>query len=139
MTTNPFISPTRIAIEESDRFINGAREAVNPFGEETGRLGGEPGWLERNRPFLKRVGYFSVLFLVVIFSVFREVKHSHDLFRMSQMVAAADVERRQWQERERLDEARSAYLAAEVFRLESLLPRDAKTGKSTGHTPARRR
>ena len=59
------------------------------------------------------------LFLFVVFCVFREVRHSRELFRMNQMVLAADAQRQHWQELERLDEAREATLLAELQRLQS--------------------
>lgn len=121
MITNPFISQTR-----------------NPFAEEIGNAtDGEsvPGSAARNDPghtdvatrpaqfqkrFFKFIGCLLMIFVVLVFSVFREVKHSRELFHMNQLLAAAEAEKRQWQELQRLDEAREALLMAQLLRLQSL-------------------
>ncbi len=68
---------------------------------------------------LKVTACSCVLFLFLLFCVFREVRHSRELFRMNQLVLAADMQRQHWQELERLDEAREATLLAEIQRLQA--------------------
>ena len=68
---------------------------------------------------LKITVYSCVLFLFVLFCVFREIRHSRELFKMNQLVVAAEQQRQHWQELERLDEAREASLLAELQRLQS--------------------
>ena len=68
---------------------------------------------------LKVTACSCVLFLFLLFCVFREVRHSRELFRMNRLVLAADMQRQHWQELERLDEAREATLLAELQRLQS--------------------
>jgi hypothetical protein len=79
-----------------------------------------------------------LVFLILVFMVFREVKHSRELYRMNQLVIATEAQRRQWQELARLDEAREAGLMAEVLRLQSL-PRESQIMQATYTLPERRR
>ncbi len=105
MTTNPFLPPSRILIEEP------------PAGPPEGAFASG----QRHWRFLNGLGYVTVVFLALVFSVFREVKHSRELFRMNQFIATSDAQRRQWQDLERLHEAREAHLTAELLRLQGLL------------------
>jgi hypothetical protein len=139
MTTNPFISPTRNPIvEDIGGQYEGEPALASLSNSDSERSGGEFGIAQHERRFLKRVGFSSVVFLVLVFSVFREVKHSRELFQINRLVAVAEAQRRQWQELQRLDEAREACLMAEVLRLQSL-PRDTQIVKASDNIPARRR
>ena len=139
MTTNPFISQTWNPIAEN---IGGQSEgepaSASLSNSDSKRSVGEFSFAQHERRFLKRAGFSSVVFLVLVFSVFREVKHSRELFQMNRLVAVAEAQRRQWQERQRLDEAREACLMAEVLRLQSL-PRDTQIAKASYNIPERRR
>ena len=139
MTITPFISPTRNPFVEH---IGGLPEGEpasaslsNSDGEHTR---GKFGSAQHERRFLKRAGFSSVVFLVLVFCVFREVKHSRELFQMNRLVAVAEAQRRQWQELQRLDEAREACLMAELLRLQSL-PRDTQIVKVSTPLAMRRR
>lgn len=118
MNTNPFAAQNHYARRE------------NPPGAGTGEFRSAPrsdsaapeqppapGQLKYN--MFKLTIYLCALFLFVVFCVFREVRHSRELFRINQMVLAADAQRQHWQELERLDEAREATLLAELQRLQS--------------------
>ena len=85
---------------------------------------------------LKVTACSCVLFLFLLFCVFREVRHSRELFRMNQLVLAADMQRQHWQELERLDEAREATLLAELQRLQSQAASNASQ-RAAYHIPAR--
>ena len=139
MTTNPFISPTwNPILENIGGQSDGDSASASLSNSDSGRAGGKFGFAQHERRFLKRAGFASVVFLVLVFSVFREVKHSRELFQMNRLVAIAEAQRRQWQERQRLDEAREACLMAEVLRLQSL-PRDTQIAKASYNIPERRR
>lgn len=60
----------------------------------------------------KGVCIVSILLAVLLLSVFREIQHTRELYKMSRMVTLAEAERRQWQERWRLAEGRTAGLLA---------------------------
>lgn len=142
MTTNPFISQTRNSFAENiGGQSDGESTSANLSDSGSGHANEEFGSAQHQKRFLKRVGYSSVVFLVLVFSVFREVKHSRELFRMNQLVAVADAQRRHWQEMQRLDEAREACLMAELLRLQAL-PRDTRDTlivRAAYNIPARRR
>jgi len=139
MTTNPFISPTRNPIvEHIGGQSDGESASASLSNSDSEHTGGKFGFAQHEKCFLKRAGFLSAVFLVLVFSVFREVKHSRELFQMNRLVAVAEAQRRQWQERQRLDEAREACLMAEVLRLQSL-PRDTQIAKASYNIPERRR
>jgi hypothetical protein len=126
MSTNPFISQTRNPILEN---IGGQSEcepaSANLSNSDSARTVRKFGSAQHERRFLRRVGFVSLVFLILVFTVFREVKHNRELYRMNQLVVATEAQRRQWQELARLDEAREAGLMAELLRLQSL-PRDSQ-------------
>jgi hypothetical protein len=62
--------------------------------------------------FLCLVGVAAVLFLAIVFSVFREIEHNRELYDLSRKLAATEANARHWQEQLRLEEARSAGLEA---------------------------
>ncbi len=84
--------------------------------------------------FLNAIGYMTIVFLVLVFSVFREVAHSRELFHMNQLMLAADAQRRHWQEVARLEEAQDARLMAELFR--QSLRQDAPDRNTTDNLAA---
>ena len=58
----------------------------------------QPAGSDLFRPVMLKVTACScVLFLFLLFCVFREVRHSRELFRMNQLVLAADMQRQHWQ------------------------------------------
>ena len=86
---------------------------------------------------LKVTAYSCVLFLFLLFCVFREIRHSRELFKMNQLVVAADQQRQHWQELERLDLAREASLQAELQRLQSQAASNTSataTTRNSGHS-----
>ena len=92
---------------------------------------------KRNR-FLQLAGSASVIFLVLVFLVFREIAHNRELYQMSRMVAAAEAQKQFWKERHRLDEARAAALMAELLRQQSS-SRDNQVIKANYVRPVRAR
>jgi hypothetical protein len=62
--------------------------------------------------FVRRLGLVSGLFLMVVFSVFREIQHNREMYRMSQRVAAAEADSLRRREALRMEEAREASLVA---------------------------
>ncbi len=135
----PFFSQSRHAIEENiGGQFNGEPTSANPSNHESDCTDEEPGSALHHQRFIKRASHLSLVFLVLVFSVFREVKHTRELFTISQMVTAADTQRRQWQEVARLDEAREACLMAEVIRLQTL-PRETMLAGIAGNMSAPRR
>jgi hypothetical protein len=139
MTTNPFISQAQNPFTAN---LGGQPEdestSASLANSDGGHLNEEFGSARHQRRFLNYAGFSSAVFLVLVFSVFREVSHSRELFKMNQLVAAADAQRRQWQELERLDEAREACLMAEVLHLQSL-PQDTQIIKASYTIPKHRR
>ena len=82
--------------------------------------------------FINVVCVGTALLLVIVFSVFREIHHNRELYRMSRMVASSEAQARQWQERLRLEEAREASLRAELP-VQPFLVRSLQAEKA-GHT-----
>src|ERR1039457_4176214 len=116
MTTNPFNLREELPVMERNYFrqyaTDGLREAttgenLDPFGPETAAP-------HPTREFINGVYVATAMLLVLVFSVFREIHHNGDLYRLSQMVASSEAQTRQWQERLRLEEAREASLLAEL-------------------------
>jgi hypothetical protein len=62
--------------------------------------------------FLRRLGVCLGLFLMVVFSVLREIQHNREMYRMSQRVAAAEADSRRWREDLRTEAARAASMQA---------------------------
>lgn len=78
------------------------------------------------------------MFLVVLFFVFREIQHNRELYRMSRLVAAAEAQTRQWQERQRMEEAQRAGLLA-VLHTQQLPTRNPRIINASYILPNRRR
>jgi hypothetical protein len=136
MNLNPFSSSAWNPTEENlDTHPAGASASANVDHWDRGRTDEEIGFARRPWRFLHGIGYLIVVFLALVFSVFREVKHSRELYQMNQLIATADAQRRQWQEAARLDEAQKARLMAEVMRLQSLR-REASTGNAADNLAA---
>lgn len=62
--------------------------------------------------FLKCAGLAAAVFLIAALFLFREIQHSRELYQMGQLVTKAEAQKRQWQEKQRVEETRAAgYLA----------------------------
>jgi hypothetical protein len=64
--------------------------------------------------FFKFIRTLSLIFLVAAAFVFREIQHYQERYQLGRQLAAAEAQTRQWQERQRLEEARKAALQAEL-------------------------
>ena len=118
MNTNPFAAQNQYARREI-RSGAGTGEFQPAPRSDSAAPEQPPGPGQIKYNMFKIAIYLCALFLFAVFCVFREVRHSRELFRMNQLVLAADVQRQHWQELERLDEAREATLLAELQRLQS--------------------
>ena len=78
------------------------------------------------RRFAIRVGFVVVALALLALFVCREIQHSRELYRMSRLVAAVDAERRQWQERQRMQLVREAGLMA-TLHAQSLTPSNSNS------------
>ncbi len=67
-----------------------------------------------DRKFTTVVGLVLVVVGILMLFVCREIHHSRQLHRMSRLVAAAEAERKQWQERQRMQLVREAGLLATI-------------------------
>ena len=67
-----------------------------------------------DRRFTTVVVLVSLVVGIMMLFVCREIHHSRQLHRMSRLVAAADAERKQWQERQRMQLVREADLMATI-------------------------
>jgi hypothetical protein len=72
--------------------------------------------------FVKCAGAATLVFLVLVLFVFREIQHTRELYQLSRLVMAAEAERRLWQEKLRLAEGRSASLVAAMHSQQALSP-----------------
>lgn len=68
--------------------------------------------LMESERFLRRLGVCLGLFLMVVFSVLREIQHNREMYRMSQRVAAAEADSRRWREDLRAEAALAASMQA---------------------------
>jgi len=71
------------------------------------------------RRFINYLCLGAAMFGLSVFFVVREIQHSHDLYRMSQMVAASETQTRELRDQLRLSKAREATLEAKLQALES--------------------
>lgn len=116
MRNNPFIPQSRNPIVEQSHPRWHGSEPVSeaPENDDFDQSGGKLSPQHRARRFVKWMCLASAVFLIVVFFVFREIQHYRELYRMSRLVAAAEAQTRQWQERYRLEEAKDAGLLAEL-------------------------
>jgi hypothetical protein len=118
MRNNPFIPQSRNPIVEQNqarwRFSEPVSEARAY--DDSDRLRGGLSPQHRTKRFARCVCLGSALFLIIVFFVFREMQHYRELYRMSLLVATAEAQTRQWQERQRMEEAQKAGLLAELHR-----------------------
>lgn len=138
MKNNPFAThaPQTPGNEACDgRKHEPAFEAEN--GSDCEPPSGEFGSGQKLSRFIQLACYAVAIFIVFVFCVVREIEHSRELYRMSRLVSAAEAQKRQWQERHRLDEAREAELLAELLRQQSL-PRDPQRIPASHRLPTRR-
>ena len=135
MNTNPFAAQNQYARREI-RSGAGTGEFQPAPRSDSAAPEQPPGPGQIKYNMFKIAIYLCALFLFAVFCVFREVRHSRELFRMNQLVLAADVQRQHWQELERLDEAREATLLAELQRLQSQAASNASQ-RAAYHIPAR--
>ena len=139
MKKNPFAThaPKTTGDEPRDGQNHDLASGVAKVGEGLPPDGEFASPQKRNR-FLQLAGSASVIFLVLVFLVFREIAHNRELYQMSRMVAAAEAQKQLWKERHRLDEARAAALMAELLRQQSL-SRDNQFIKANYVRPVRGR
>ena len=117
MRTNPFVLPVRNLPDEEidsrpgnvelipfDLPLDDPRQTSRTFRAER----------TKNR-FLRPACILSAVFLVLVMFVFREIDHARQLYRMSRLVAQAEAQTYQWQEKQRLEEARAAGLIAALY------------------------
>ena len=118
MTNNPFIPQSRNPIvEQNHARWRGSEPVPEALAyDDSDQLGGELLPQNRTKRFARCVFVGSGLFLIIVFFVFREIQHYRELYRMSRLVATAEARTRQWQERERIEEAQKASLLAELHR-----------------------
>ncbi len=118
MTRNPFRRGDRSPIMEPDHDpVSLPEPEAEDWSDLDSNLSGEERATEYPaRGFVKQAVFASMMFLIVMFFVFREIQHNRELYRMSRLVAAAEAQTRQWQERQRLEEARRAGLIAVLHR-----------------------
>jgi hypothetical protein len=64
--------------------------------------------------FFKFIRTLTLIFLIAAAFVFREIQHYQERYQLGRQLAAAEAQTRQWQERQRLEEARKAALLAEL-------------------------
>lgn len=124
--TNTGAVPTTVPTVE-DALNFGCKHTAGCFGATS-----------RGRRFLKLICCSSVIFLVLVWFVFREIKHCREVYRMSRLVSLSEAQRRQSLERQRLGESREARLQAELLRQQSLA-REARFMKTSLSFPNRRR
>ncbi len=84
--------------------------AANNFGSSGQQFTHHP----PDRRFTTVVVLVSLVVGIMMLFVCREIHHSRQLHRMSRVVAAADAERKQWQERQRMQLVREADLMATI-------------------------
>jgi hypothetical protein len=64
--------------------------------------------------FINHLCLGAAIFGALVFSVVREIQHSHELYRMSQVVAASEAQAREFRDQFRLSRAREATLEAKL-------------------------
>lgn len=124
MSTNPFAtSPKPADFQVPHNPSDGDHAAASSQGFAGSLVAGPPvapcgrGWR-----FLRRVVVGAAVFLVLVCFVVCEVRHSHELYRMSRLVTDTEAQRRHCLERQRLGEAREARLQAALFRRHPTTP-----------------
>jgi hypothetical protein len=140
MTTNPFNPQAQTPVVEP----NHNWQYKTEFSDEGMTTNNDnPSGMEINpshpaRRFINGVCVASALFLIMVFSVFREIQHNRELYRMSRMVATSEAQMRQWQERFRLEEAREAGFQA-VLQSQSFSTSNPQIAEVNYPLPNRRR
>jgi hypothetical protein len=116
MTRNPFIGAPRNSILGQShvrwRIPEAAAEAQEDHAQD--RLPMDPLPQHHAVQFFKFIRTLTLIFLIAAAFVFREIQHYDERYRLGRQLATAETQTRQWQERQRLEEAREAALLAEL-------------------------
>ena len=140
MKTNPFATKSRQPIAQATFCPQSPSESESedPVAEGNEHSPREDEAERTSGRVVKHACVASIVFLVLVLFVFREIQHTRELYQMSRMISVAEAERRHWQEKLRLEEGRAAGLAAMMHSQQSL-PQYPKVIRATHVVPARRR
>lgn len=140
MKTNPFASVKQnpCAQEGSVAGAPPGSGSDHPPASDSERVDAAMEAGQPTQRFLKRAGLAAGAFLVVVLFVSREIHHTRELYQMSRLVALAEAEKRQWQEKQRLEEVRTAGLVA-ALHSQQAAPQNIQLVKAAYTFPAGRR